>query len=427
VVVTARGPVITPLLEGLGMALSLRATWLQPAPVRGLLDVVRATDFASFRAPFVAWPGPALNVVYADRDGGIGWQLIGTLPRRSDGNGTLPRPAWEPGWEDEPVSFAEMPSAFDPADGYLVSANNAPRADAPDQPFLGVDWLDGYRAAAIDERLAVRSDWDLAATAALQTDVTSIPWREMRDAVLAVVPGSPAETLALALLRGWDGRVEAGSAAASVFELFVADLAASTTRAAAPRAWRWAMGAGFGDAIGRTSFGARAVGRLSRSVRAGGVSNEAIRSALRQAVGMLTAARGPDPSRWAWGDVRPLRLRHVLGAARGLAPVFNLGPARIGGDTNTVAQAGVRALDPLGPHGAIANHRTVVDLADPDRSRYVVAGGQSGNPLSPHYGDLFALWVRGEGVPIPWSPDAVEAAVVDVLTLTPTNPGVSDR
>jgi penicillin amidase len=107
--------------------------------------------------------------------------------------------------------------------------------------------------------------------------------------------------------------------------------------------------------------------------------------------------------------------------------VFNLGPARIGGDTNTVAQAGVRALDPLGPHGAIANHRTVVDLADPDRSRYVVAGGQSGNPLSPHYGDLFALWVRGEGVPIPWSPDAVEAAVVDVLTLTPTNPGVSDR
>ena len=120
--------------------------------------------------------------------------------------------------------------------------------------------------------------------------------------------------------------------------------------------------------------------------------------------------------------MRPLRLRHVLGSARALAPIFNLGPARIGGDTNTIAQAGVRALDPLGPHGAIANHRIVIDLADPDRSRYVLAGGQSGNPLSPHYGDLFELWQRGDGVPIAWSPGAVEQAVVDRLALTPITP-----
>ena len=40
VIVTARGPILTPMLDGFGMALSLRATWLQPAPVRGLLDVV---------------------------------------------------------------------------------------------------------------------------------------------------------------------------------------------------------------------------------------------------------------------------------------------------------------------------------------------------------------------------------------------------
>jgi acyl-homoserine lactone acylase PvdQ len=39
--------------------------------------------------------------------------------------------------------------------------------------------------------------------------------------------------------------------------------------------------------------------------------------------------------------------------------------------------------------------------------------------MSPHYRDLFALWVRGESVPIPWSETAVAAETVATLTLEP--------
>jgi len=419
VMITARGPVITPILDGVDQVLSLRATWLEAAPVRGLLDTVRATDFATFRDAFRAWPGPALNVVYADLDGHVGWQLIGTLPRRRSGDGTLPRPAWEPGWEGEHLSFDAMPFALDPQPGFVVSANNAPRVDAEGLPMLGIDWLDGYRAAALHERLSDRDDWDVGASAALQRDVFSVPWVELREIVLGIMPSSPDEELALALLRGWDGRVEAGSAAASVFELLLAELAAATTREASPTAWRWAMGAGFGGVITRTAFGARTVARLVATLRAGPDRSDAVRAALRVAIATLTAARGPRPARWAWGDVRPLRLRHVLGAVKPLDRVFNLGPLRVGGDTNTIAQAGVRPLDPLGASGAIANHRTVIDLADPDRSRYVLAGGQSGNPLSPHYSDQLETWAHGVGVPIAWSRAAVAAAIVNRLELRP--------
>jgi len=90
-----------------------------------------------------------------------------------------------------------------------------------------------------------------------------------------------------------------------------------------------------------------------------------------------------------------------------------------GGDVNTPMQAGVVPLDPLRNPGAIANQRTVIDLADVERSRFALAGGQSGNPLSPHYGDLFEVWRRGEGVPIAWSRAAVDAAVRDRLVLRP--------
>ena len=128
---------------------------------------------------------------------------------------------------------------------------------------------------------------------------------------------------------------------------------------------------------------------------------------------------GPDPAGWAWGRVRPLRLVHPLGVRSPLDRLFNVGPVPVGGDANTPSQAGVQPLSPLANPAAIANQRTVIDLGDPERSRFVLAGGQSGNPLSPHYADLFGHWQRGEGVPIAWSRSAVEAARVDRLVLRP--------
>jgi penicillin amidase len=417
VLLTPRGPILSEALDGVGVALSLAATWLRPAPVRGLLDVGRARDVDAFRAAFAAWPGPALNVAYADRDGHIGWQLIGALPQRQAGNGTLPSPAWEPGWEADPLPYTAMPFVVDPPEGFVATANNAPRSDRPDAPFLGVDWLDGYRAARIVEALAARRDWDVDACAALQTDLVSVPWRELRDIVLAVEPRDADGQVAHHVLASWDGVVAAGSAGASVYELTVAELAAAVARSAAPRAWRWAIGAGFGGAIVRTSFGARTLSQLVASLQRAD-HGDAIAAALSAAVATLRRRYGDDDGGWAWGRVRPLRLVHPLGVR---APLdrLNVGPIPHAGDSNTVAQAGVIPLDPTANPAAIPNHRTVVDLADLERSRYVLAGGQSGNPLSPHYADLFELWRRGDAVPIAWSPAAVAASAVDRLVLRP--------
>jgi penicillin amidase len=421
VLVTARGPIVSPVLDGVEDPLSLSAVWLRPAPVRGLLDVVRATDFESFRRGFAEWSGPTLNVVYADAGGHIGWQLVGNLPRRRGSHGTLPQAAWEGGWEADTVPFDSMPRAIDPPEGFIASANNAARSDLPDAPFLGVDWLDGYRAARIVEVLGSRADWDVAATAALQVDMACAPWRDLREHVLAVPTDDEAARRAQTLLAGWDGILDAGSVGASVYELFVSELAALLARGAAPASWEWAIGRGFGETVTRTSFGARTVSHVVAVLRAEPHEAE-ITAALAGAVTTLRQRFGTDPAGWAWGTVRPLRLRHALGARPPLAGL-GVGPVAWGGDANTVAQAGVQPLDPLANPAAIANHRMVVDLGDPDASRYVLAGGQSGNPLSPHYADLFELWQRGEGVPIAWTHQAVVAATVDTLFLRPGSLG----
>jgi penicillin amidase len=96
-----------------------------------------------------------------------------------------------------------------------------------------------------------------------------------------------------------------------------------------------------------------------------------------------------------------------------------LGPVPVGGDQNTINQHGCRPGEPTrSPHN-IPGLRAVFDTSDWGNCRFVLAGGQSGNPLSPHYDDLFALWQRGEAVPISWAPDEVLRGTVSALRLNP--------
>ena len=426
VLVTPRGPIITPILEEIAPALSLSAVWLRGLPIRGFLDCVAIRSFDELRSAFVDWPGPALNVVYADRDGQIGYQLVGQLPIRRQGNGTLPLPGWLPGvgWEDELVPLDEMPSTVDPPNGFVASANNRPMQDGPG-PFLGDDFTEGYRQSRIVGALADRSDWDVAGCAALQLDLTCTPWLELRDAVLALKSEDEATRLGLELLGAWDAQLTVDAAAGSVYQAFVAELSERIARARAPRSWRWMLGAGFGEIVPVTMLHVAAAGRVVRLMREQpegwfeqGWQAEAA-EALGASVRRLAREHGADPSAWGWGRLRTVTFRHPVGERSAFSRTFNLGPAPLGGDSSTPAQAATGPLHPFANPGYLPNTRAVIDLADPDGGRWVLAGGQSGNPFSPHYGDLFPLWLAGEGIPIPWSADAVAAATVDTLQLEP--------
>lgn len=425
VLVTPRGPIVGPALEGAPDAISLRATWLASGPTR-VPRLHRARSFAEFRAQFAGVLGPATNHVYADEGGTIGWQLTGWLPRRREGWGTLPSPGWAArfAWDPDPVPFEEMPHAADPEAGFLATANNRPRRDG-DGPFLGADFVDGYRVARIAEVLAERTDWDADGMARLQLDELSIPWRELREIVLAAPSPDDDAALGHELLETWDGRVAADSAAASVFELFLGEMVRRVVEARAPRSAAWAIGKGTSPLSPLTVLLFRRVGHLVRLLRTrpeGWLKrawDEEIGDALSAAVRTLRGLGGEERAGWAWGRLRPLTLTHPLGALPGLGAVFNRGPMPWGGDMNTVAQAGNDLLAPTSAPLFIASLRFVVEAGRWDEARFVLAGGQSGNPLSPHYDDQLPLWQRGDALRLPWSRPAAHAAVRDWLELRP--------
>jgi penicillin G amidase len=427
VLVTPRGPIISPLLEGAPASVSMSAVWLRGLPIRGLLSTVEARDFASFRAPFAEWPGPALNLVYADTDGHIGYQLVGQLPVRGRGHGTIPLPAWLPGagWSDALVPFDEMPTTCDPPTGFVASANNRPTQDGSG-PFLGADFMEGFRAGRIVEALGGATGWDATGCRELQLDVTSLAWRMLRPHVIAAPVQDDAGRRAVDLLAAWDGRIGVDSAAASVYHAWMAEMSERVARARAPGSWRWAIGEGFGELVPLTSFHTGSPSRLVTLLTetpdgwfGDGWPVETAR-ALSAAIERLEAEHGPDPSGWGWGHLRTLTLRHPLGDQPMLASAFNLGPVPFPGDSSTPLQAATGPLHPFGNPGFLPNLRAAIDLGAPDAGLWALAGGQSGNPLSPHYADLFRLWLAGDSVPIPFTAEAVASATVATLTLQPT-------
>lgn len=427
VLVGPRGPIVGPALEGEVGAISLRAIWLDPRPLRGLLQTHRATSFEEFRRCFEKWPALPLNMVYADTSGTVGWQLTGEVPRRRKGWGTIPLPGSNPeaGWEDAPVPFDEMPHLADPETGFVATANNRP-SSVDKGPFLGVDWLDGYRLARIVEVLESRGDWDLVDVASLQMDLASLPWRELRDTVLCLPAETGEGTQALEMLKAWDGVLAAESPAAAVFECFVAEMARRVVVAKAPKAAKWALGKGFSTLNPHSLFCARRMGHLVRLLREQPEHwfdqswPKEVSDALATAIGTLRERYGSDPTKWAWGRLRPLTLRHPVGERALLNRVFNIGPFPWGGDANTVSQAAVDPAEPTDNPFYIASLRMVVELGNWDNSRFILPSGQSGNPLSPHYDDFLPLWQHGEGVPIAWSPAKVDEAVKYDLHLVPS-------
>ena len=251
----------------------------------------------------------------------------------------------------------------------------------------------------------------------------------MRGAVLSVAPLSDASRQARDILAEWDGEVEAESVGAAVFEFFLVEMTQRVARRNAPKSWKWVLGRSETPIHALTLLSGRRVGHLVELLRNPPDSwsiedlEDSIDKSLDAAIGQLRRRYGDDPERWKWGSVRRLALKHPLGRNRALGAVFNLPTIPFEGDTNTVSQAGVDPRDPAGNPLVCASIRMTLDVGNWDDNSFSMPGGQSGNPLSPHYADQFQLWKRGAGITIPWSQEAVERVTVSTLHLDPVSGG----
>ena len=449
--VTRHGPIINDVAGGTEddwafgwQPLALSWTALQPGTlIRSIPLLDRASNWEEFREALSYWDVPSQNFVYADVEGNIGYQAPGRIPIRASGNGSSPVPGWagEYEWVDY-ISFDELPCAFNPPEGYIVTANNA--VVGPDYPyFLTMDWAPGYRARRIVELLEADSSVSLADIQTMQGNNSPI-WAEDVLPYLLVLPaagpslrlgsvqaagsgqGSGADNEqrlaeALELLRAWDGRAVRDSAATALFEAFRLHLTDLT----------------FGDELGEQLLGqARSsVGVALVNILADPTSpwfddvttpevetrDDILLQALEEAVEELTETLGRDMTGWRWGDIHTATFENQSLGQSGIAPIeaiFNRGPVPVDGTIATINNTGYSMNNPYTVK-TVPSYRQIVDLDDLPCSVSMHTTGQSGHPYHPHYDDMIDPWRNIEYHPMLWERVDVEADAEGVLVLKP--------
>ena len=423
---TRHGPVVSdvlpvgrsvPELTADNRVVALAVNVLQPNDTtpEAVYRMARATDVHTFTSSLRMFHAPQQNIVFADKNGEIGFYSPARVPIRKSGDGTVPVPGWTGeydwlGW----IPFEDLPNTLNPESGALINANNKIVTD--DYPYLiAARWRAPYRANRIAELMNRTERVDLNAVREAQLDQVSLMAQEIAPLLLShMTEDVRSNDPLLASLDNWSGEMDRGSAEPLLLILWTEKLKAKLAQDELEDTYRYFSGV-------RAEF-----------VRTILVDNthwcDDVNTSDTETCDQQVAAAWEDVKSWIstqedsettaleWGDYHFATFDHLLFG--NLPLISGLGKMAVanGGDNYTInvgSHASSAARVPFRQgHGPA--FRAVFDLGDRAQSRFAMAGGQSGHLASPHYDDLLLSWRDGEYFAAP-----TEKTAVNRLILTP--------
>ncbi|MBV6632758.1 MAG: penicillin acylase family protein [Alphaproteobacteria bacterium] len=404
---TNHGLVISDLDDRLGpitgddKVVTLRTTLMTPGDSswESIFFLNRAKSWDQFTDAMARFKSGQQNSVFADKEGDIGLYSPALIPVRALGNGTVPMAGEEisDNWPGT-VPVDRLPKILNPRSGQIINANN--RLVGNDYPyFITHEWEPDYRAQRIAEELGGRNGLTVADNMALMVDPVSKAAHELLPYLTALEGETPLQRDVIAALTDWDGRMDRDLATPLIFSTWLRVMPAILLEDELGESQQWVGG------------GPRLVNRIlggdlgwcddTQTDHTAEDCQAAAQAGLSRALSLLIDAYGHDWRQWRWGDAHQAPLGHqILGRLPLLGGLFRQ-DAALDGSNYTVLRAGGRGDDPTRfpvSHGA--GYRAVYDLADLDNSRYMIATGQSGRPLSRHFDTFVDAWQAGDFITI---------------------------
>ncbi|SFF04271.1 penicillin acylase family protein [Streptomyces mirabilis] len=452
--------------RGDGYAIALRWTALDPGnSMDAVFQLDKASNWSEFRKASASFDVPSQNLIYADTNNHIGYQLPGKIPTRSKGDdGSLPSPGWDSKytWTGY-IKQSELPYEYDPKRGYIVTANQAV-VDQDKYPYtLTTDWGYGTRSQRITDLIESKkkgggkiSTDDMRQ---MQLDDSSEIAKLIVPKLLKIDVADKNVRDAQKLLEGWDYTQDADSAAAAYFNATWRNILKLAFGNKLPKELRvkgQCLNVAPVDTTGPADenqtvreCGQREADQAqpdggdrwfevvrkiiddpnndwwkapkTRLDKAADNRDELFARAMKDARWELTAKLGKDMDTWSWGRLHRLFLKNQTLGTEGpgvLQYMLNRGPWKLSGGEATVNATGWNAA---GGYGVVwvPSMRMVVNLDDFDKSKWINLSGASGHAYSAHYTDQTDKWAKGELLPWSFSDKAVDKSTSDTLVLKP--------
>jgi penicillin amidase len=428
---TCHGPILNDMYPGLlppGAPL-IAIKWELPDlqhSIGKIYEANRAQTLAGLRDALMEIP-VAQNIMAVDTRGDIGFFSTGKIPVRRHHRGTFPVPGWLAaydwdGWTPEEM----MPAGFNPGQGFLVNTNNKVVDPRTHRPVFHVDTAPSYRFARAVERIEAEGPHDRSSMQKIQLDNRVLRARQvlphMRHDLETLEGLSDLEKEAVARLKHWDYFSDTDSIGAALFYLLYREaIVQALSGKTSPPVLHAFLKQRYSTNVVDLWFedGSHVVWD-DRSTPHREDRGQVIRNAFKKVVAKLEADAGSQVADWHWGDYHTLHPKHLFGGQRVLG-FMNLEKIGLPGGLDTVWKAHFNLAEEKESFKVVAGpaFRFAIDMADIQGAGFCIDTGESGWPLSPHYGDMYEKWQKGELVPMVYDWEKIRREMTR-MRLTPS-------
>ena len=399
-------------------AYAIRCAWLEPggSPYLASLRMDQSKTWEEFREACNYSHIPGENMIWADKEGNIGWQAVGIAPIRKNFSGLVPVPGDGRYEWDGYLPIIQKPNTFNPSKGFFATANqNVTPDNYENWDAIGYSWSDPYRGDRVNEVLGSGKKLTMEDMKALQVDYLSIPARTLVPLLLDIsFTGKSAE--AKNKLNGWDYKLNPNAIEAAIYVAWENQIKLQAKKKFIPASGEEVI----------TSIQMKKIidwivapdDRFGSNPTQG--RDEFLSEAFNNGVSSLEEMLGEDMSNWQYGQekFKHTYLAHALGKAvnEETKIKLNLGPLPRGGNSYTPGSTGGNNRQSSG-----ASFRMIVNTGDWDAAIATNGPGQSGDPESPFYSNLFEPWAKDQYFSVFYSRNKIESVTVKKTQLNPLN------
>ena len=358
------------------------------SPYLASLRMDQAKNWEEFRDACTYFNIPGENMVWADKYGDIGWQAVGIAPIRKSHSGLVPVNGNGKFDWDGYLPIIEKPNLYNPEKGYISTANqNVTPDDYKRWDAIGFDWSDPYRGNRINTIFDSKDKFNIDDMMDLQVDYFSVP----SEQIIKFAKGKISNNLDyFKILEDWNNVLDKNSIAAGIYIEWQTQIHLEFINRFVPKSVR--------NYLDIQMF--KIIDNLSKMN-----DNDRVRflqNTFNYSINNLKEKYGENSENWVYGqsDYKHVKINHPLENVvnDSIKKIVELKSYPRGGDGYTPGSTSTDLNQKSG-----GSFRVVINTKDWDDSYATNSPGQSGNPKSKFYKNLYEDWANDKFFPLLYS------------------------